>query len=62
MTVKKYLAGNPDKAAYTIKQGRKSYLCNLLEAYQVSEIKRLKRLHTKKILMILLATACRFFI
>ena len=34
MTVKEYLINNPDKAAYTIKKGRKSYLCNLFECVQ----------------------------
>ena len=48
MTVKNYLAGNPDKAAYTIKQGRKSYLCNLFEAYQVFGNKEIKKITYKK--------------
>lgn len=48
MIVKNYLADNPDKAAYTIKQGRKSYLCNLFEAYQVFGNKEIKKITYKK--------------
>ena len=44
MTVKNYLADNPDKTTYTIKQGRKSYLCNLFEAYQVFGNKEIKKI------------------
>lgn len=32
MTVREYLINNPNKAAYTIKLGRKQYLCTIFEA------------------------------
>ncbi len=48
MTVGKYLVSNPDKSAYTIKQGRKSYLCNLLEAYQFFGNKEIKKVTYQK--------------
>ncbi len=48
MTVRKYLVSNPSKSAYTIKQGRKSFLCNLFEAYQLFGNKEIKKVTYKK--------------
>lgn len=51
MTVGKYLTSNPCKAAYTIKQGRKSCLCNLLEAYKFLGNKEIRCLNRKNIIL-----------
>lgn len=47
MTVKEYLKKNPNKAAYTIKQGRKSYLCTVIEAYRYFGDREIKRISNK---------------
>lgn len=35
MSVKEFIATNPDKASYTVKIGKKSYLCNASEAVEL---------------------------
>ncbi len=35
MKVKEYLLQNPNKSSYTVKIGKKSYLCNLIECSRI---------------------------
>lgn len=48
MTVKEYLLQNPNKSAYTIKKGRKSYLCNLIECAQFFGNASIKKIGYRK--------------
>ena len=43
MTVREYLIENPNKAAYTIRQGRKNYLCTIFEANSYFGSKEVKK-------------------
>ena len=44
MKVNEYLLNHPNKSAYTVKLGRKSYLCDLLECAQVFGNKDIKKI------------------
>lgn len=47
MTVKEYLVQNPNKASYTIKYGKKQYLCNIFEANSFFGDRSVKRVSPK---------------
>lgn len=47
MTVKQYLVENANKSAYTIKQGKKSFLCTLFEANSFFGNKEVKKITYK---------------
>lgn len=56
MTVREYLKENSNKAAYTIREGRKNYLCTIFEAnsyFGNREIKRISYRYDSKELPLL---------
>lgn len=48
MNVKEYLLQNPDKSSYTVKTGRKSYLCNLIECAKIFGNADIKKIEYQK--------------